>query len=71
MILGISPIMSGSNEVAVTSVFPDDERDGPNSHEAFIPLSQDILGTFGTSFQLDQFDTGPIYNSLTTQMTRL
>lgn len=51
--------MSDSNQVAVPSVFPDDERVDPNSLEAFIPLSQDILDHFETSFQLDQFDTGP------------
>lgn len=51
--------MSDSNQVAVPSVFPVDERVDPNSHKAFIPLSQDILSTFGTSFQLEQFDTGP------------
>lgn len=59
MILDIPRIVSDSNQVVVPSVFPDDERVDPSSHEAFILLSQDILDHFGTSFQLDQFDTGP------------
>jgi hypothetical protein len=59
MPLDIPLTVSDSNQVAVPNVFSDHERVDLNGLEAFSPSSQDILGTFGSTFQLDQFGVGP------------
>jgi hypothetical protein len=59
MPLDIPPTVSDSNQVALPSVFPDHERVDLNGLEVFSSSSQDILGTFGSTFQLDQFGVDP------------